>query len=131
MRYMSRQGNFGLGKAIGFYTSQGWIVCIPLNDTQGFDLIVEKHGCIKRVQVKTTAYKKNTDNYYVNLASSKAHDSRFDKYSCDVLFIVTIDEKMYEIPSEIINNTHQLALTDKYNIFLQDYTDFKTFVETD
>ena len=36
------KGNTGLGIAIAYYTSNGYIVSIPLNDTQDYDLIVEK-----------------------------------------------------------------------------------------
>ena len=34
------KGNTGLGVAIAYYSSNGYIVSIPLNDTQVYDLIV-------------------------------------------------------------------------------------------
>ena len=42
----------GLGKAIDFFTSHNITVAIPLNDTQGYDLVVDIKGELKRVQVK-------------------------------------------------------------------------------
>ena len=46
------KGNYGLGIAIAYFTSHGYIVSIPLNDTQDYDLIVDKNNCIQKVQVK-------------------------------------------------------------------------------
>ena len=39
--YKSHQGNFGLGAAIAYYTSQCIPISIPLNDTQGYDLVID------------------------------------------------------------------------------------------
>lgn len=41
-KYKSKQGLVGLGEAINYYASQGFIVSLPLNDSQPYDLIVEK-----------------------------------------------------------------------------------------
>ena len=51
--YQSLQGNLGLGKAINFFISEGYIVSIPLNDTQPYDIIVDKDGKLYKVSVKT------------------------------------------------------------------------------
>ena len=48
--YKSHQGNLGLGAAIAYYTSQCIPISIPLNDTQGHDLVIDD-GTLKRVQV--------------------------------------------------------------------------------
>lgn len=42
------KGNTGLGIAIAYYTSNGYTVSISLNDTQDYDLIVDKEMCLKR-----------------------------------------------------------------------------------
>ena len=44
--------NCGLGMAIAYFSTNGYTVSIPLNDTQDYDLIVEKNGILQRVQVK-------------------------------------------------------------------------------
>ena len=51
------KGNTGLGIAIAYYTSNGYIVSIPLNDTQDYDLVVDKNDIIRKVQVKFTSCK--------------------------------------------------------------------------
>lgn len=37
-----QKGNTSLGMAIAYFSSHGYTVSIPLNDTQDYDLIVEK-----------------------------------------------------------------------------------------
>ena len=63
------KGNTSLGMAIAFYTSNGYIVSIPLNDTQDYDLIVDKNNIIKRVQVKGTSCKNSNGKFQVALKS--------------------------------------------------------------
>ena len=36
------KGNAGLGAAIAYFSSNGYSVSIPLNDTQDYDLAIEK-----------------------------------------------------------------------------------------
>ena len=51
------KGNSGLGMAIAYFSTNGYVVSIPLNDTQDYDLIIEKDGKLKTVQVKSTGCK--------------------------------------------------------------------------
>ena len=46
------KGNTGLGIAIAYYTSKGYTVSIPLNDTQDYDLIVDKSEKYRNYKVK-------------------------------------------------------------------------------
>ena len=48
-------GRIGLTMAINYFTIQGYTVSLPINDTQWYDLIVEKDGIFKTVQCKATA----------------------------------------------------------------------------
>jgi len=36
------KGNSGLAMSIAYFTTNGYTVSIPLNDTQDYDLIIEK-----------------------------------------------------------------------------------------
>ena len=36
-----KQGDAGLGIAIEYFTTKGYCVCIPLTDSQEYDLVVE------------------------------------------------------------------------------------------
>jgi len=37
-------GRIGLSMAINYFTLKGYTVSIPMNDTQWYDLIIEKNG---------------------------------------------------------------------------------------
>jgi len=63
------KGNTSLGIAIAYYSSNGYTVSIPLNDTQDYDLIVDKDNVLKKVQVKSTSCKTKYGNYQVALKS--------------------------------------------------------------
>ena len=63
------KGNSGLGIAIAYYSTNGYTVSIPLNDTQDYDLIVEKDNKLSRVQVKATSCKTKYGVYQVPLKS--------------------------------------------------------------
>lgn len=114
--YKSKQGNIGLGQAISYYMSQGYMVAIPINDTQPYDLIVDRFDGtgLKRVSVKTTRTK-NRGKYLVDLRSSGGNKSRyinkdFDKSSCDIVFVYTIEDNIWEFPCEEINNSTAISL---------------------
>ena len=40
--------------AINYFTCQGYTVSLPLNDTQWYDLVIEKEGILQTVQCKAT-----------------------------------------------------------------------------
>ena len=51
------RGNTGLGIAIAYFTANGYTVSIPLNDTQDYDLVIDKNNELETVQVKATGCK--------------------------------------------------------------------------
>ena len=112
------KGNSGLGIAIAYYTSNGYIVSIPLNDTQDYDLIVDKDNKIRRVQVKATSCKTKYGNYQVALKSCGGTNGKTYKTiintNIDEVFILTDNIDIYIIPIEKINNYSTLNLCEKY-----------------
>lgn len=119
--YKSHQGNLGLGAAIAYYTSKCIPISIPLNDTQGYDLIIDD-GTLKRVQIKTTKYKSKSGDFMVQLrntggSSGKSVIRLFDKSKSDVLFVLTKDGDRYEIPTSVINVINSLTLNEKFDVF--------------
>ena len=113
------KGNTSLGIAIAYYCSNGYIVSIPLNDTQDYDLIVDKNNILKKVQVKSTACKTKYGNYQVALKSCGG--TKGDTYKTvieteiDELFIVTENLEFYIIPINILNNKSTINICKKYN----------------
>lgn len=112
------KGNSGLGMAIAYFSINGYTVSIPLNDTQDYDLVVEKEGKFKSVQVKATGCKRKNGNYQVALRSSGGTKGTVYKTvvdtNVDYLFILNAEREMYLIPKEEIKNKNTLNLCPKY-----------------
>lgn len=113
------KGNAGLGIAIAYFSSHGYTVSIPLNDTQDYDLIIENHNVFQSVQVKTTGCKTKYGNYQVALKSCGGTKGSTYKTVIDTkvhfLFIVTSNLSIYLIPIDDICNRSTLNLCSKYD----------------
>jgi hypothetical protein len=117
-----KQGDVGMGIAIGYFASAGYTVAIPLTDSQDYDLVVEVGSNLKKVQVKTVYRKTPSGNYQVNLRVCGGNRSgqtvkMFDNTSVDYLFVVTDDNVKYLIPSNIITSTTVITLNDDLNMY--------------
>ena len=112
------KGNAGLGIAIAYYSANGYTVSIPLNDTQDYDLIVDKNNVLKKVQVKATSCKTKYNKYQVALKSCGGTKGETYKTIIDTkideVFIVTETMEMFIIPIEEIKNKTTLNLCEKY-----------------
>ena len=116
------KGNTALGMTIAFFTSQGYTVSIPLNDTQDYDLVVEKETVLQTVQVKSSGCKTKANNFQVALKSSGGTKGKtyktFKNTSVDLLFIFLKDFSMYLIPNDKIKNYSTITLGEKYKQYL-------------
>ena len=112
------KGNTSLGIAIAYYTSNGYTVSIPLNDTQDYNLIVDRDNIIKRVQVKSTGCKTKYANYQVSLKSCGGTKGDIYKTvietNIDELFILTEDLGIYILPIQEVKNKSTLNICSKY-----------------
>lgn len=108
------KGRAGLSLAIAYFGSNGYTVSLPLNDTQDYDLIVDKEGTLSKVSVKSTGQKKDNGNYICKLASYSASSSKMcgtvKNSSADLLFCLCEDGTMYLIPVSEITTTQQITL---------------------
>ena len=115
-----KQGDWGLGQAIAYFTSIGWTVALPLTDSQDYDIIVDNGNQLLRVQVKTTTFKQRGVNYFVSLTTKGGNQSfntikSFDHNTVDYIFVITGDNDRYFIPSDVVGNSISLGkLYDKY-----------------
>lgn len=106
------QGNAGEAFAIYHYTSLGQKVSKPLFENCPYDLIVDKGGCLFRVQVKTSRVKSPSGRYEVSLRTNGGNRSGTGKSKnissseVDLLFVLVEDGRHFEIPcSEIDGQT--------------------------
>ena len=107
------RGRIGLSMAINYFTCQGYTISLPLNDTQWYDLIIEKDGLFQTVQCKCTG----TDNGEISLKSTGGtnggvYDSILNHSELDYLFCVDKDYNMFLFPmSAIINSGNIKKIT--------------------
>lgn len=117
-----KQGDIGLGCAIGWFASKGYTVSIPLTDSQDYDLVVDIDR-LSKVQVKTTSYKKPSGYFEVGLRTLGGNQSwngvvkHFDPLKIDYLFVVTSEGECFLIPSSKINSKNSITLGLKYKEF--------------
>ena len=115
------KGNTSLGIAIAYFSSNGYTVSIPLNDTQDYDLIIDKNDVLSKIQVKSTSCKTKYGVYQVALKSCGGTKGKTYKTlintNIDKLFIVTDKLDMYLIPINFIQNKSTLNLYSKYQCF--------------
>ena len=125
--YKSHQGNLGLGRAIAYYTSICIPVMLPLNDTQKYDLVIDKDNSLKRVSIKTTQGLNKSNKYYIvqlknsGGASGVGKIRNFDNTTSDILFIVTKEGIMYEIPTSEINVVTALTLSEEWDKYIVNF----------
>lgn len=123
-------GRIGLSMAINYFTIQGYTISLPLNDTQWYDLIVEKNGEFKTVQCKATT----TENSEIYLKScggtnGAVYDSLLNHSELDWLFCVNKDLNMWLIPVKDITTTKQITLRTEPNKNNQGFQTYKYRVQ--
>ncbi len=110
-----------LGIAIAYFSTNGYIVSIPLNDTQDYDLIVDKNNKVEKIQVKSTGCITKYGKYQVALKSCGGTKGKMYKTvietNIDKVFIVDKEKNMYLIPKDLIENKSTINLCEKYSKF--------------
>lgn len=92
--------------AINYFTCQGYTVSIPMNDTQWYDLVVEKNNKFYTVQCKAT----QTENDEISLRNTggtkgTVYDNILNHSELDYLFCVNKNFKCWCIPiKDLINS---------------------------
>lgn len=107
-------GRIGLSMAINYFTIKGYTVSLPLNDTQWYDMVVEKDKHFYTVQCKATM----TEDDTIPLRScggtkGAIYDNVIDHPELDYLFCVNKELNTWLIPvADIINsgNTRTIQL---------------------
>jgi hypothetical protein len=110
-----KKGNIALGKAISYFTENGYIVSIPLNDSQWYDLIVELDGIFHTVQVKYTGDQMESGAYQCSLrtisGTSRKVTYTVKDVNVELLFCYCANGDMYLIPTKDFNNKNAINLS--------------------
>ena len=96
------RGRAGLSLAIAYFGTNGYTICLPMNDTQWYDLIVKKDGIFQTVQCKFTASKeKFIDFRSTDGTNGKIYDNILN-HNLDLLFCADNEQNLFVIPMKII-----------------------------
>ena len=97
------KGRAGMSAAIAYFGMNGYTVSIPLNDTQDYDLVIEKDNIFKKVQCKATGSLDGTIDF--RITSGKHNGETIGSIldtQIDILFCLNQNGTMYCIPFEDI-----------------------------
>lgn len=126
------KGRAGLSLAIAYFGSNGYTVNLPINDTQWYDLIVEKDGNIQTVQCKFTASK---DNNIVLRSCGGTKGTVYDSilnHPLDLLFCADAEQHLYLIPMQDLRNagnTKAITLKTTPNANNQGFNTYQYLVQ--
>ena len=127
------KGRAALVMAIAYFGSNGYTVSIPLNDTQNYDLVIEKNGIFQSVQCKFggASVDNNPDAYGCSLrtigAKGTYHGTVIES-GVDILFCLRPDNIMYVIPVQDLKNCNSLRLTTHNSKFNSGFDSSKYIV---
>lgn len=123
-------GRIGLSMAINYFTVNGYTVSIPMNDTQWYDLVIEKDGKFETVQCKATQTKDDKIDFRSTGGTKGAvYDNLLNHSELDYLFCVNKDLNMWLIPIEDITTTKQITLRTEPNKNNQGFQTYKYRVQ--
>ena len=111
-------GRIGLSMAINYFTIQGYTVSLPLNDTQWYDMVVEKDKKFYTVQCKATMTQDDT----IVLKScggtkGTAYDNVVNHPELDYIFAVNKNLECWLIPvSAIIKSGNSNSIQLRTNL---------------
>jgi hypothetical protein len=126
------KGRIGLSLAIAYFGTNGYTVSLPLNDTQWYDLVVEKDNIFETVQCKCTT---TLDGVIDFTSKGGTKGTRYDSildHPLDYIFCVNKDGLMWLIPVEEIRksgNTKSISLRTQPNANNQGFNSYKYLVQ--
>ena len=99
-------GRIGLSMAINYFTLKGYTISLPLNDTQWYDMVIEKDNKFYTVQCKAT----QTELDEINIRScggtkGAEYDTILNHPELDYLFCVNKNLECWLIPFKALQES--------------------------
>src|SRR3989338_2834198 len=113
-------GDVAVAQAINYFVSQGYEVCLPIGDKRHYDIVIEKNGKLKKVQVKFAGLYKNKNQCKVGLRitggnQSYSYAKKYSVNAFESLFVYTERGERYFLPWDKVDCRNELTIeTDKY-----------------
>ncbi|HSX36219.1 MAG TPA: group I intron-associated PD-(D/E)XK endonuclease [Patescibacteria group bacterium] len=97
------KGDIALGQAIAYFLGSEYEVCIPVGDKRDYDLVVEKHSVLYRVQVKYAGLYTSSNDCRASLRVMGGNQSyntvkRYSDNAFEYLFVYTAKHESFLIP---------------------------------
>ena len=112
------KGNIALGNSIQYATLKGYIVSLPLNDAQDYDIIFDIDGKLNKIQVKYTSTTQKSGNYYVDTRTKGHGYIKENIEDVDYYFVTTANNINYFIPYNLIKENQTFTLNDKFKEYI-------------
>ena len=126
------KGRAGMSFAIAYFGSNGYTVSVPLNDTQWYDLIIEKDGIFQTVQCKATGSQNNTISLR-NCGGTKGKEyDNVLNHNLDLLFCLNSKQELFVIPIQDLkqyNPRSQITLNTNKPLNNQGFPSYKYQVQ--
>jgi hypothetical protein len=119
------KGDIAVGRAIGFFITKGYEVCLPVGDKRDYDMVVEKDGVLQKVQVKFAGLYSKGGVCKVGLRitggnQSFSYTKKYTNNAFDLLFVYTEKGEQYLIPWKEVTSRNELSIeTKKYILYRQ------------
>ena len=122
------KGRAGLSMAIAYFGSNGYCVNIPLNDTQWYDLVIEKDGVFQTVQCKATGSAENSIDFRSTGGTNGKTYDNIKNHPLDYLFCLDKEQNMYVIPAKELPNSKSITLRTAPNKNNQGFNTYQYIV---
>lgn len=123
------KGRAGLSMAIAYFGSNGYSVNIPLNDTQWYDLIIEKDGKFETVQCKATGSADGRIDFRSTGGTKGTEYDNVLNHTLDYLFCLNQNMQMFVIPiKEVPIGTRGISLRTEPTANNQGFQTYKYLV---
>lgn len=99
------KGHAGIALAIAYFGANGYTVSVPLNDTQWYDLIIEKDGVFETVQCKATGSKTGAINLNSAGGTKGAVYDSVLNHNTTWLFCIDEDKHLFKIPLQDVKDS--------------------------
>ena len=126
------KGRAGLSLAIAYFSLNGYTISLPINDTQWYDIVIEKNGIFQTVQCKFTGSKDNEINLRSTGGTKGTTYDNIRNHPLDILFCADKDLHMYVIPMKELlkyKNTKSITLRTEPNVNNQGFNSYKYLVQ--
>lgn len=98
------RGKAGLSLAIAYFGTNGYTISLPLNDTQWYDLIIEKDGIFQTVQCKFTSSKDKVISFRSAGGTKGTTYDNILEHPLDILFCADNELNLFVIPMSDIRS---------------------------